>query len=306
MTTEEKVERALELYDQYSRSSGIELRGEILQLLLSATEEGSPRAPGILGDFYYSEMNIVDRDNEKGWEYYELAASRGDGYGLYMMYIRESVHGDHLKATEYLYRSAEAGTYPYSMLIYGESLYHLDIVKGLEWVKKAAEKGCNIAYIVLAAMTRYQPYVKDRNQSFIYLQKAIECGGYVASEAYYLMGYYYDFGVGTKVNHREARKYYKLAIKAEMYEEEAMGMIGRHYIRGLGGLKKDLDKGIKLILTAIKKEACTSDIYLELANCYQNGVGVKKNLRLAKQYEVLAKKAEEEFYRTFINRMMNQ
>ncbi|RHZ61005.1 hypothetical protein Glove_350g122 [Diversispora epigaea] len=120
-----------------------------------------------------------------------------------------------------------------------------------------------------------------------------------------LIGFFYQHGIGTVIDHQMAFKFFNLASNERIYMNNVssnlslkkfydinneMGIIhlADMYIDG-GGVEKDLKKGFQ-----IYSKAADEGSYMALgrvAFCYYNGFGVEKNER--KAFELFFKSAEK-------------
>ena len=99
------------------------------------------------------------------------------------------------------------------------------------------------------------------------------------SNAQVSAGYYYEEGIGTTIDYKEAYYWYKKA--AEQNHPYGIGNLGCLYKYGKY-VKQDLPKAIALLKEGGEKG--DPDAYFELGDCYERGIGVPQSYEKAYTY----------------------
>ena len=152
-------------------------------------------------------------------------------------------------------------------------------LKALQLFKKAAESGDARAQNMIAFMYYKGIGVKqDFTKSFNWHKQAAD-NGYLNSML--SCGYFLHDGIGTSVNTKESLKYYNKAFM-EKGDDLALRLIVDILIEGNTDAPPDYEKAIAYILLGnYKKHAI---LLVKFAELYQNGWGVKKNIKQAENF----------------------
>lgn len=147
--------------------------------------------------------------------------------------------------------------------------------KALYWYQRAAKNSSPDAMLELSKIyLKGELVFQDLNRSNQFLIKAANDGD---KQAESLLGYRYEIGLGFTQDLKKAFDYY---LKADDFYR--MGLCFRYGV----GKKAEGDYGIDFFEYADKNGGENGDplAKLEMAYMYSNGIGVKKNSKLAKQY----------------------
>ena len=277
LTAKMMVRRAEAL--MYKSDNPWEHRDEIFKLLYAAVKQGEGKAAYLLGRAHQEE-ELTQRDDKVAKQWFHRAAEMNDGYGWYELSTES--YNDEVEELNRLRKSARLNC-PYGMTYYGEAMDKIHPFKAEEWLIKASNRHELYANSVLFRHFAYGNRFQDPNYS-----SAVKYAFKNKKKEYYFsliqIGNIYDFGIGEKkINHKKARDYY---LKVES-EPLARGYLGRHYIYGLGGLKKDYEKGFELLNEGLKSKPLVPLFLYEISRCYRLGLGVKKDKIKAKEYEKL-------------------
>lgn len=192
-----------------------------------------------------------------------------------------------------------------------------DYEKALYWYRKSAEQDNPIAYFQLGQMYRFGRGVEvDEKQAFSHYLRAAELGEsssfFDVGMAYYdgwgvakddkkafywiqksaehgyhynLLGMFYYHGIGTARNAKKAFDNFTKAIHQSPNNAELQEQLGIMYEFGYG-TPPDLNQAFHFYLKARKKGKQYSAY--RLAEFYQQGIVVAKNIELAEAYYQLA------------------
>ena len=191
---------------------GIEFEGNPdlgMDMLCDAMAEGSVLAAKILGDIYRDGI-YIDRDYEVATACYRRAAELG-AEGEWEA-IGDAFHDGIVTAPEL----------GLALSLYEKGAAHGDwgCQRKLDMLHKEREK----YYIEATSRERSDP-----DEAFALFKKAVEAG-YLPAHA--RIGWYYERGIGTKVDRRKAFHHYLTAYEAG--DKRAIESLGRCYARGIG------------------------------------------------------------------------
>ena len=224
---------------------GIEFQQNIelgMAMLREAVRSGSVVAAKYIGDLY-ARGEYVEQNSEIATEYYRRAAELG-GHGEYES-LGDVFHNGLLTEPDYalaisLYeRGAETGDF--------------GCQRKLKMMQDERERN----YIEATRLERGSP-----DEAFVLFKKSVDAG-YLPAHA--RIGWYYERGIGTKINRKEAFKHYKAAFDAG--DKRAIESLGRCYARGIG-TAFDFDKASKLLSVAREMGSHSAD--RELYRIYEN------------------------------------
>ncbi len=213
-----------------------------ITMLEEAMERGSVLGAKCLGDLY-SRGEFTERDNRLATVYYRRAAALG-GMGEY-----ESL-GD-------IFRGGLVCEPDYTLAI---SLYERGANEGdgrcqrkLELMKEERER----CYIEATRLERTSP-----DEAFKLYKRAVD-SGYIPAHA--RIGWYYERGIGTRVDRKAAFHHYKAAYDAG--DKRAIESLGRCYARGIG-VAFSFKKAAQLLSVARDMGSHSAD--RELYRIYEN------------------------------------
>ena len=224
---------------------GIEFPANVelgISILENAMTDGCVLAATTLGDLY-REGEYVEQSDKTATYYYRLAAKLG-GEGYYEK-LGDIFHDGILTDPDY------------ALVL---SLY-----------QKGAEDGDLACRRKLAAMyeERERNYVEasrlertNPEEAFPLFKLSVDAG-YLPAHA--RIGWYYERGIGTKVDRKAAYTHYKAAYDAG--DKRAIESLGRCYARGIG-VAFDFDKASELLQTAREMGSHSAD--RELFRIYEN------------------------------------
>ena len=224
---------------------GIEFEQNIdlgLTMLEDAMTEGSVAAAKTLGDLY-AEGEYVEKNNRIAAHYYRQGAKLG-GSGEYEK-LGDIFHHESLTEPDYaialaLYeRGAQEGD--------------LSCQRKLQAMYEERERN----YIEATRLEQINP-----EEAFPLFKLSVDAG-YLPAHA--RIGWYYERGIGTKVNRKLAYTHYKAAYDAG--DKRAIESLGRCYARGIG-TAFNFDKASELLQTAREMGSHSAD--KELYRIYEN------------------------------------
>lgn len=249
-------------------------------------------------------MNILGRmfkegkgtamNSTKAIEHYEKAAALGssDAYtslGMMFQFVDQGTAINHKKAMEYYLKAADMGN--------AKAMFYLSILiddnsKSVEWLQKSADGGNLDGMFVLGSFhqTGYKGLIKDINKTLYWYQKAAEGGSCNATSS---LASLYMLGFDVPIDFAKAVQWNKKTIEninpdCLHIQSVSMNYIGEIYEKGGNGIEKNLNIAIEWYQKAT--EAKNYDGILNLARLYEEGKGVAKDKKKAKE---LIAKAEE-------------
>lgn len=155
-----------------------------------------------------------------------------------------------------------------------------DYVSARECFEISAQNGKALSYFYLGLIYKYGlGVVKDLYKSFEYYNKAANLGVDIALKSVADM---YFLGEGTPASLEKGLKTYEKAIDST--DHWALYELGKKYYYGAGVLKQDYTKARECFLRDTKRLQGVSLSYYNLAEIYEEGLGVPKNPALARQY----------------------
>ncbi len=213
-----------------------------VSMLEEAAEHGSVMGAKCLGDLY-ARGEFTERDSRLATRYYRRAAEIG-GRGEY-----ESL-GDIFRAgllTEPDYALA------ISMYKKGADEGDFGCQRKLKMMEEERER----CYVEATRLERTAP-----EEAFKLFKKSVE-SGYLPAHA--RIGWYYERGIGTKVDRKAAFRHYKAAYDAG--DRRAVESLGRCYARGIG-VAFNFDRASELLSVAREMGSHSAD--RELYRIYEN------------------------------------
>lgn len=213
-----------------------------IAMLEEAAEGGSVVGAKCLGDLY-SKGEFTERDEYLATYYYRLAARLGgddecESLGD-IFYNGEMTEPDYALALSLYEKGASKGNY------------------GCQRKLKMMHEERERCYVEATRIERSSP-----DEAFKLFKKSVELG-YLPAHA--RIGWYYERGIGTKVNRKAAYTHYKLAYDAG--DKRAIESLGRCYARGIG-VNFDFKKASELL--SIAREMGSQSADKELYRIYEN------------------------------------
>jgi hypothetical protein len=281
----------------------------------------------------YSLGKIVDEDNNKALKLYQQAGNKGFPNALYVVggiyYYGEGVSVNYDQAFSWYQKAAakknaSAMSKLGYMYLTGKGVSENEIT-ALDWTQKAANLGNNYGMYLLGSFYRNGwGLTKNPKEALNWYLKAANNGYHSSIPEIADM---YNKGEGTERNYKEAYKWYLMA--AEDGDSDAMWEIGSLYYRGqisnsmdaettnntqnnsteqigivLGGIfkgdshyiltagKPNYTEAMNWYLKAYEKNNVNA--MKTIANMYLEGLGVKKDKKLAKEWNNKALIAESQ------------
>lgn len=289
---EDDEQRGKELYElgmSYYKEKNYESAVEYFKQAVNLNNNNALR---LLAWCYYSGLG-VDVSMHQAYDLYMRLSNDDNGYAYFMLgeICCSNIEGniDYNEAVYWYKKSAELG--------YRSAYYQLgDCYKYGSGVKADSEKSQE--YYIEAFLAGDEDAIEEIDSDLIYkkgysiyrkrkyaeslryLKIAAELGNV---EANYLLGCFYDFGYGVKINYEKAYDYYLCA--AENGHAHAQYDVGFAF-RYARGIERNLEKAIYWFKKSAALE-CDAGQY-ELANCYWHGIGVEEDRRLATEYYLKA------------------
>ena len=224
---------------------GIEFEQNVEQginMLEDAILAGSVAAAKCLGDLY-TEGVFVEKNNKIATYYYRKAAELG-GSGEYET-LGDIFHDGILTEPDYAL----------ALSLYERGAVEGDFAcqKKVKMMHEERERN----YVEATKLERNAP-----EDAFILFKKSVDAG-YLPAHA--RIGWYYERGIGTKINRKAAFTHYKAAYDAG--DKRAIESLGRCYARGIG-VAFNFDKASELLSAAREMGSHSAD--RELYRIYEN------------------------------------
>ena len=215
---------------------------EGINMLTEAMNSGSVIAAKKLGDLY-ADGKFVDKDDHLAAYYYKRAAEMG-GKGEY------EALGD-------IFRSGviTEPDYPLALSLYQRGADEGDF--GCKRKLKMMEEERERCYVEATRLERSNP-----DEAFRLFKRAAD-SGYLPAHA--RIGWYYEKGIGTKVDRKAAFYHYKTAYDAG--DRRAIESLGRCYARGIG-VAFNFKRASELL--SIAREMGSRSADQELRRIYEN------------------------------------
>jgi len=252
-----------------------------------------------LGSLYAYGLGVA-QDYKKAFDYYNQAAALGDSSAEYeignMYYFGNGTSVDYNQALYWFNEAAEHGdpvAYNAMAFMYLNGVgVEEDKEKAVELFKTSAKRGNAEA---MKEVGNYYAYVIfDGKKAVTWYKKALAITGSDAcGEAYYELGNCYKKGLGVPQDDKKAEEYFKMAHDAGYeipdYNSDSEMAIPSPIDTAIQAIE---DGDYDLAVSIIKPLANSGDLeaQFQLARCYMNGYGVKKNSSVAASW--LNKSAE--------------
>ena len=224
---------------------GIEFQKNVelgMEMLEEAMQKGSVLGTKCLGDLY-ARGEHVEKDLKVAAHYYRHAAELG-GYGEYES-LGDIFHNGLITEPDY--------ALAISLYEKGADSGDFGCQRKLKMMQDERERN----YIEATRLERSAP-----DEAFLLFKKSVDAG-YLPAHA--RIGWYYERGIGTKVNRKEAFKHYKAAFDAG--DKRAIESLGRCYARGIG-TAFDFENASKLL--SVAREMGSNSADRELYRIYEN------------------------------------
>lgn len=268
---------------------------EGLRLMRMAAEAGDPDAQYELGTFYV-DGDLLDEDYDEAFKWLSKSAEQGNTDPCnYLGVMYEHGYGtepDMEKAIGYYQDAVNAhdvdAYYNLAVCYFNGNGIKKDRKKAISLFNRAAKHGNLDAMECLAECYESGLGVKENLPiSYEWYNKAAKGGLPVAM---YNVGKCYENGKGTKKNRKRAFDWYQKAA-AEGWIP-AMNDIGIFYADGVLG-EVNAREAFEWFQKASEDESYAPAL-LNLAKCYEDGLGTEENIVEAKRLRELAEKLEKE------------
>ena len=242
----------------------------------------------------------VPEDLDKAYEWYEMAAEKGEEYRLpwiftyvdqeeeYKLGLDYYNNQDYSNAKEHLLKAAELGHADAQYVLGNNYLENPscsinDMYEALSWYFKAAKQGIAGAMRMVAVFYEFgiEDYIKpDETKANEWYLKAAEQFREDADkgdvESQFMLGELYCDGYGVEQDYSEAAKWYRKA--AEQGHAVGQNNLAWCYYNGYG-VTKDYDEALKWYRNAAEQDNMAAKN--GLGNCYYYGYGVAQNYKEA-------------------------
>lgn len=273
------AKRLLDALDAHVRSRA----AEFVQDLENEAAQGDANAQLKLGKVY-DEGVLVEKDPEKAYEYFKLAADQDNPHALYELgqcYLEGKGTSTNPEEVVRLFKLSAEGGVPEAQFHLGTyyqfgGVVEKSWIKAVEYHKKAANQGYAQAQHALAYIYGEGGHGIERNEVMAtkFLKLAAD-NGIAASR--YTLGARYSAGRGElEVDVTKAAKLYKLA--ADQGHAEAQLVLGLYYRTGLG-VERDLNKALRYI--RLSADQAHNLAQVTLASFYAQGLGVQQDYKEA-------------------------
>lgn len=252
---------------------------EAFPLFLQAAERGDAEAQCRLADcYYYGQGTAIDYERTFYWS--EKAAAQEYPEGLWNLgYLSETGEGtvqDYDASISWYRRAAENGYLEAQMKLgkyyHTGKLTEKDDAESLKWYRMAAEQGdAETKLKISRILLQGENAEKNVEEGVKWLEAAAEEG---SAEAMYSLALQYAYGESVPQDYEKER--YWLFEAAKLENPYAQHVIGQNYIYGMDGFEINYEEGVKWL----KKSAENGFIggCDQLALCYEQGIGVDKDL----------------------------
>lgn len=255
---------------------------------VTAAENGNGNAMFAIGLLYYNGKG-VPKNNAEAMTWFKKAVDKGDYYSFPLI---ATIHLESQNYTEAMnsYKKAVDKGFTFAMYVVGMMYYkglgtNQNYTEAMVWLRKVAEKGnANAMYMMGCMYYNGEGVTQNYTEAMNLFRKAAEKGD---ADAMNFIGHMYYNGIGITQNYTEAFNWYKKG--AENGNVSAMWNLGSMYHSPQGAwnyteafkwFKKGAEKGHKKAME-------------QIAKMYQDGLGVKKDKALAKEWEAKAAQAKD-------------
>ncbi len=285
----------------YSGTAGVIDEGKAKILFIEAAEKGDPLAIMWIARLRFMGRCNFARDEQKAKEEalriidrVRQMAERGNPEAMFLLGscydFGLALPADRQKALFWYKKAALKGNdlamVNLSFLL--ERVDHPDYDRIFYWLQKAASKGN--AYGMLNLVGLYaegRGVAKNERKAFYWAKKAAEKG---MPEAMSMVGSFYEQGIGVTQDRQQALFWYRKA--AEKGDVKGMFSLGTFILLDKSG---GMNKAEAVRWLKLAAEKGYSSAYHNLGYCYYNGVGVPKDIEMAKYwYQKAAEEGDEE------------
>eukprot|EP00835_Amoeboradix_gromovi_P000625 NODE_23_length_38171_cov_0.318108.p1 type:complete len:1187 gc:universal NODE_23_length_38171_cov_0.318108:3154-6714(+) len=241
-----------------------------------------------------SQLNPVSRSNSHSLDMntqfntVQRYADNGDSDAMFELakrYASTKSECDMSKAVDYLSKASKLGHEEASVALgkvylRGEGGIKRDVNKAISYLRVAQRNPS-----ALNALGRCYELRKQYGEAFKCFITASEFGH---ASSLLNVGLCYSSGRGVEQDCKSAKSYFEYA--AELGNGLAHKILGTAYLNGDLGLQKDYLKGFQHFQSSL--QCGCPDSHINIAECYQNGVGVDQSNELAFEHYKLAAQAK--------------
>lgn len=236
--------------------------------------DANPLAQYCLGVCYKDGLG-TNQNLKQALPFLIASGEKGNKDAQYLLGLEAQQRGNLKKAFELFQKSAEQGNADAQNnlgFFYQKGMgIPVDLDKAIHFYKLAGDQGNITALSNLGFV--YETILKDDSETFIAYKKAADLGDALAQQR---ISYFYQMGVGTNENRREAFKYSKLS--ADQGNKDSQLTLAFFYKEGYG-IEVSKEQYIKY-LTMAAHSGNPKAINI-LGSCYLNGSDVQVNLNEA-------------------------
>ena len=262
-------------------------REKALTYLQLAVEQENSRAMYHLAGMYLKRnLQEHERDPEKGMEFLEMAAERGEvdaQVWLGEQYLSgKVVQKDFEKAAKWFNKAAdkddEVALYHLGVMYEKGEGMEVDLDKAAKFYLDAAELGHARASYIIGVMLYYGRGVeRDLARAIQFFEKA---ANQEHSDALTDLGLLYHEGDGVGRDVRRAVGFYQRAVAQG--NAKAQCNLGVIFLHGDDGIPPDQPKAVELFTLAANQRQPLA--FFNLGICHWHGMGVPGNMRMAIEY----------------------
>lgn len=300
----------------YKGEFGQDLTNEAFTYFSKSANNGNADAMLYLGKIYLNGYETTKQDKVKAIDWITKSATQGNApaeqFLADLYYTGNYIKQDYAQALKWFLKSAENKNANAQEKL-GEIYLNgygtkIDYSEAAKWFELSVKQGNSDAELNLGYLyNNGYGVVQDYNKALsLYLESAAKDN----STANYNIGILYENGFGVAQDYKKALDYYQKA--ADKSSPDAEYALGNLYYTG-HGVAKDNKKAAHLFVAASKGgstdapailkvmyESKISFSYIDLADMYYYGFGVKKNLASAKNYYQRSANSGDEYAKSMI------
>jgi TPR repeat protein len=254
--------------------------------LLNKAKTGNTESQLRLGMAYQYGLG-VSADPKTAEYWLKTAAGFGDPAAqtqLGVLYLQPGFEASRAQAVRWFMRAAGSG--------FAQAEHNLGLIytlgwgvqadreQAIHWYRRAAQHGLDGSKANLGALLANSPNPADQKEGFELVSADAKTG---RAEAENVLGYCYEYGVGTKVDLAKAVEWYKRAV--DKGDVLSMYNLGNLYWKG-SGVEQNFVEAFRLYSQACEggeRSACVA-----VSDSYLRGEGVGRNYATGYQYALMA------------------